>query len=178
MIDAPPSEVRDWDLSFAATLARQTGVNKFRWRDGNGGEWMCDRIAGDCDMDSIKQMGHVTVHCSLLLQQSNGKTVAFVQTDPDLIVAQVPDGTLLPSSHYRLCANLRGAEDDKWRLLDERKGTAPDALRHVRGYKGRTSLSWLDSGPHVHHDGPVLVDTDNVAHLLTEEQATEVEARQ
>lgn len=160
----PPRGVEDYDFSYAAKLARQTGQSKFRWRL-NGEEWLCDRIAGMCDVDSIKQKGHVTVRGQLLLRNEGSQTVAYIYPDPALKAETIDDvdGLELPNSHWRLCANLAGADNDKWRLRNERT----NELTHVRGYVGKASLNWFDKGSHVFHDGPIVIDKDNVAHLFS-----------
>ena len=169
-----PEGIQDWDFSYAATLARETGVSKMRWRLGDD-EWMCDEIVGACDMDSIKSKGHITVRGILDIvneySSNRGRVcdVAYLWPDPNAETEEKGElsGNLLPNTHWRLCANLQGGENDKWRLRDERtnKDDVP-FIMHVRGYKGRAELNWYEGGPHVFHDGEVIIDEDNIAHLL------------
>lgn len=157
---SPPTGVQEWDFSFAATLARQTGVNKFRWRL-NGDEWLCDRIVGVCDVDSVSTKGHVTVRGKLQIARENGQDVAYLWPDGDVEIEGEIEGTKLPTSHWRLCANLQGDDEHKWRLRNEKT----QEYTEVRGYRGRSELNWMDGGTHVFHDGEVIIDKDNVAHL-------------
>jgi len=164
MTSSPPTGIHDYDFSYAATLKRTTGQSKFRWRL-NGDEWLCDRIAGVCDMDSISQKGHITVRGELQIVEEDGQEVAYLWPDPDAEDDGDPDGKLLQNTHWRLCANLQGSDDDKWRLRDERSDPSNPFIIHVKGYKGKANVNWMDSGPHVFHDGEIILDEENIAHL-------------
>lgn len=159
----PPAGVQEYDFSYAATLRRETGASKMRWRLGDD-EWLCDRIAGACDMDSLENMGHITVRGELQIVNEGGQDVAYLWPDPDAEDEEV-EGKVLPDTHWRLCANLKGSDNDKWRLRDERSDPMNPDIIHVRGYKGRANVNWLDGGSHVFHDGRIILDEDNVAHL-------------
>lgn len=162
VMTSPPIGVQSYDFSYAARQARNTGKSQFRWRL-NGDEWLVDEIVGMCDVDSVSQMGHVTIRGELLIEQDErGKTVAYIYPDPNADVVGEPEGRELPESHWRLCANLSGRDDDKWRLRNERT----QELTHVKGYVGRANMNWLDGGSHVFHDGKVIIDSENVAHLI------------
>ena len=65
------------------------------------------------------------------------------------------DGNL---SHYRFCFFRN---ERVWRALDERTGV----LTLVASYEGVMNLRHLDSGSHVHHDGPMTLDTKGILHL-------------
>lgn len=164
MASSPPTGVQDWDFSYAAKLQRETGQSKFRWRLGDE-EWLCDQIAGMCAMDSVSQKGHITVRAEVVFQDVGGKVTAFVYPDTEA-ETEAPEGEELPESQWRLCANLAGADDDKWRLRDERSDPRAPYVTHVRGYVGQANLSWMDGGSHVFHTGRIVVDKDRVAHLL------------
>ena len=71
----PRTDTHDWDFRFAATHARQTGQNRFIFRDVDGNEFMCREIVsgigGDSPCAYVLGEGlpnHLTIRCHLVIQ--------------------------------------------------------------------------------------------------------------
>ena len=78
-------------------------------------------------------------------------------------------GVLRERTHNRLC--YRRASQD-WLLRDERMGwNNPEALKLVKSYVGDMNAEWNrnDSIAHIYHNGYVIIDRENVAHLYDPE---------
>ena len=88
---------------------------------------------------------------------------------PQAPVHPLVKGTERQTTHNRLCYRRSNAD---WRVRDERRPEAADALTFVRSYVGDLSVEWngADRVAHVYHNGFVIVDDENkVAHLYDPE---------
>ena len=89
--------------------------------------------------------------------------------DPKAQVHPQAAGVKRETTHNRLC--YRRASRD-WRLRDERMGwNNPEALKLVKSYVGDMNAEWNrnDSIAHIYHNGYVIIDRENVAHLYDPE---------
>ena len=81
----------------------------------------------------------------------------------------VVEGERRESTHNRLCYRRQSQE---WRLRDERlPWNHPEALKFTQSYVGLLSAEWhmADSVAHIYHNGYVIIDKDDVAHLYDTE---------
>ena len=79
------------------------------------------------------------------------------------------EGVRREKTHNRLC--YRRATEE-WRLRDERKDwNDPNALVFTKSYVGDLNSEWHknDSVAHIYHNGYVIIDKDDVAHLYDTE---------
>jgi hypothetical protein len=157
---SPPSSVETYEFSFN----RVTETMRFRL---DGDEWNVKSIACKEGVQSVgvNAEGRWMIRCKLRVEG----TQAFVYLPKDICKADYDfpqEATNLPETHWRLCYNRAGSEADKrphWRLRDER--TQELYSNDIRDYQGIVNINWLDGGPHVFHDGKVLIDSDGVAHF-------------
>ena len=94
----------------------------------------------------------------------DGETLIMYR-DPRAETHPQVEGLQRAATHNRLC--YRRASRD-WRLRDERMAwDNPDALKFVKTYVGDMSAEWNqnDSVAHIYHNGYVIIDKDDVAHL-------------
>jgi len=79
------------------------------------------------------------------------------------------EGERRESTHNRLCYRRQSQE---WRLRDERlPWNHPEALKFTQSYVGLLNAEWhmADSVAHIYHNGYVIIDKDDVAHLYDTE---------
>ena len=75
------------------------------------------------------------------------------------------EGERRESTHNRLSYTRQSQE---WRLRDERmEWHHPEALKFTKSYVGLLNAEWhmADSVAHISHNGYVIIDKDDVAHL-------------
>ena len=75
------------------------------------------------------------------------------------------EGERRESTHNRLCYRRQAQE---WRLRDERmEWDHPEALKFTQSYVGLLNAEWhmADSVAHIYHNGYVIIDENDVAHL-------------
>ena len=94
--------------------------------------------------------------------------------DPKAEPHPVVEGLEIDKTYNRMCYFR---EQKVWRLRDEDKTAryhaegkdvhSPDVIKYVKSYKGDGVLSWAfsDQFAHVYHEGRVIIDENNVAHL-------------
>lgn len=156
--------VQDWDFSYAASYARQTGQNRMRWRGSDGTELLCREIVsgtggeGPCAYvkgEHPDRKNHLLVRCAIQVVDD----VAYLYPPDDVEAEPYEVVEELPDTHNRICAAV-GAEKFRWR--DERTGS----LRMVEGVKGWINANWLDGGSHIFHDGPAHLDAEGYVRML------------
>ena len=79
------------------------------------------------------------------------------------------EGERRESTHNRLCYRRQSGE---WRLRDERLDwNDPNALVFTKSYVGDLNAEWHtnDSIAHIYHNGYVIIDKNDVAHLYDTE---------
>jgi len=83
---------------------------------------------------------------------------------PDAVPHPKVEGVERLETYNRLC--YRRSHRD-WRVRDERRPEAQDALAFVTGYVGDASVEWnhLDPVAHIYHKGSVIIAADGLAHL-------------
>ena len=93
----------------------------------------------------------------------DGETLTTYR-DPSAQPHPEVEGERRESTHNRLCYR-RSSQD--WRLRDEHKGNASDALVYVKTYVGDMNCEWSaqDSVAHIYHNGWTVIDENDVAHL-------------
>ena len=104
---------------------------------------------------------------------SAGDTLTLYR-DPKAEPHPVVEGLEIDKTYNRMCYFR---EQKVWRLRDEDKTAryhaegkdvhSPDVIKYVKSYKGDGVLSWAfsDQFAHVYHEGRVIIDENNVAHL-------------
>ena len=104
---------------------------------------------------------------------SDGDTLTLYR-DPKAEPHPVVEGLEIDKTYNRMCYFR---EQKVWRLRDEDKTAryhaegkdvhSPDVIKYVKSYKGDGVLSWAfsDQFAHVYHEGRVIIDENNVAHL-------------
>jgi hypothetical protein len=98
------------------------------------------------------------------MAQLDGETLIMYR-DPTAKAHPSVAGLRRDQTHNRLC--YRRASLD-WRLRDERMPwDHPEALKFVKSYLGDMSAEWNQNDPvaHIYHNGYVIIDGDDVAHL-------------
>ena len=94
----------------------------------------------------------------------DGETLTTYR-DPNALPHQEVEGEKRESTHNRLCYRRQSQE---WRLRDERLDwNDPNALVFTKSYVGDLNAEWHtnDSIAHIYHNGYVIIDKDDVAHL-------------
>jgi hypothetical protein len=79
------------------------------------------------------------------------------------------EGERRESTHNRLCYRRQSQE---WRLRDERlPWNHPEALKFTQSYVGLLNAEWhmADNVAHIYHNGYVIIDKNDVAHLYDTE---------
>lgn len=149
-----PSASMDWELSWSRTL------RWMRFRDPEGsGAWYCKQIAGHSRLVSVDSaQGRINLRCRCQLQ-GDQVSLYYPKEGPYPMDPESIKGIRLPHSHWRLCYYRQGL---MWRLFDERRRQ----LTLVKGYTGNICLNWLDTMPHVFHDGYVILDPEGIAHFI------------
>ena len=86
------------------------------------------------------------------------------EASPHHVVSGMQRGPTLNRICYR-----RSKED--WRLYDENDGDLPSSVTFVNSYVGDMNITWTrkDRIAHVFHNGWILVDDNNIAHLYDED---------
>ena len=104
---------------------------------------------------------------------ADGDTLTLYR-DPKAEPHPVVEGLEIDKTYNRMCYFR---EQKVWRLRDEDKTAryhaegkdvhSPDVIKYVKSYKGDGVLSWAfsDQFAHVYHEGRVIIDENNVAHL-------------
>ena len=104
---------------------------------------------------------------------SNGDTLTLYR-DAKAEPHPVVDGLELDKTYNRMCYFR---EQKVWRLRDEEKTAryhsegkdihSPDVIKYVKSYEGDGVLSWAfsDQFAHCYHEGRVIIDAENIAHL-------------
>lgn len=114
------------------------------------------RLTGDAVLlGADHQNGRIKLRGAL--QVDDGAGYFYLPPTFDFLPYEIAEA--LPFSHYRLC--YRRANRD-WRLRDE----TSNRLIFVKDYQGIINLNWWDELSHIHHDGEIQLDTDNIAHLI------------
>ena len=126
-----------------------------------GKPWWFKEYLGRCQVLSTdNSKGRIHIRAMAVL---NGDTLTM-RRDPDAAPHKPIKGIVRQQTHNRLCYR-RSSQD--WRLRDERKGNAPDALVYVSSYIGDMNCEWnrQDSVAHIYHNGWAVIDENDVAHL-------------
>jgi hypothetical protein len=150
-----PSGVHDIELSWD----RKRGYMRVVIDDST---WWFKEYLGKAQM-----MGTDNARGRLFLRamaRIDGDTLSMFR-DPDSEPHAEVEGLRREPTHNRLCYR-RSSED--WRLRDERMGwNHPDALVYVKSYVGDMNAEWnrQDTVAHIFHNGYVIIDSDDVAHL-------------
>jgi hypothetical protein len=149
---SPRSELWDWDFSL------RRNVNRIRWDDGEGGQFLCDHISGTCQaIRGIGFNGHVILRAKLDLKEEGGATTAYIWRDPDAPPHEVVEGLVLPSDSFiRMCYHAFG-RNFRFRI-DGGGGEYARKLFYVDDYLGDVVMSRRDGGRHVHHKGPAILE--------------------
>ena len=152
--DSIPSGVHDIELSWD----RKRGYMRIKI---DGKSWWFKEYLGRCQVLSTdNSKGRLNIRAMAVL---NDETLTMYR-DPDAKPHERVKGIVREQTHNRLCYR-RSSQD--WRLRDEHKGTAPDALVYVRTYMGDMNCEWnrQDSVAHIYHNGWPVIDENDVAHL-------------
>ena len=100
--------------------------------------------------------------------------VLTLYRDPKAELHPLVKGLEMDKTYNRMCYFR---EQKVWRLRDEEKTAeyakngwdlqSPDLLKLVKSYEGDGVLSWAysDQFAHIYHEGRVIIDEDNIAHL-------------
>jgi hypothetical protein len=101
------------------------------------------------------------------MAELGGETL-YMWRDPDALPHKIAEGVKREKTHNRLCYR-RSSRD--WRLRDEHMGNHPNALVFTRSYIGdlEAEKDKNDSVAHIYHNGYVIIDKDDVAHLYDTE---------
>lgn len=104
---------------------------------------------------------------------SDGEVLTLYR-DPKAELHPLVKGLEMDKTYNRMCYFR---EQKVWRLRDEEKTAeyakngwdlqSPDLLKLVKSYEGDGVLSWAysDQFAHIYHEGKVIIDEDNIAHL-------------
>ena len=104
---------------------------------------------------------------------SDGEVLTLYR-DPRAELHPLVKGLEMDKTYNRMCYFR---EQKVWRLRDEEKTAeyakngwdlqSPDLLKLVKSYEGEGVLSWAysDQFAHIYHEGKVIIDEDNIAHL-------------
>ena len=152
--DPIPTGVHDIELSWD----RKRGYMRIKI---NGKSWWFKEYLGRCQVLSTdNSKGRLNLRAMAVL---NGETLTMYR-DPDAKPHERIAGVVREKTHNRLCYR-RSSQD--WRLRDEHKGTAPDALVYVKTYVGDLNCEWnaQDTVAHIYHNGWTILDDNDVAHL-------------
>jgi hypothetical protein len=123
--------------------------------------WHFKELLGKAQMtgtDSIR--GRINVRAMARLEDET----LMLYRAPDAVPHARVEGVERMDTHNRLC--YRRSHRD-WRVRDERRPEAADALVFVTGYVGDLNVEWEGRDPiaHIFHNGEVVVDADRLAHL-------------
>ena len=127
----------------------------------DGKSWWFKEYLGRCQVVSTdNSKGRLNLRAMAVL---NDETLTM-QRDPDAKPHERVVGVVREKTHNRLCYR-RSSQD--WRLRDEHKGNASDALVYVKTYVGDMNCEWntQDSVAHIYHNGWTVLDENDVAHL-------------
>jgi hypothetical protein len=153
-----------FDVSYMASLARQTGQSRFRLRDEAGNEHVIRELVsgvggeGPCAYsfgENPEHKNHLLWRCSAQIIDE----IAYLYPPDDIIEDTYEIAQELPESHWRMCAAINA---EKFRFRNERTGE----LIMVEGIKGWVNANWLDQGSHLFHDGRAVIDTEGYARTL------------
>lgn len=126
-----------------------------------GKSWWFKEYLGRCQVLSTdNSKGRLNLRAMAVL---NDETLTMYR-DPSAKPHERVAGVVREKTHNRLCYR-RSSQD--WRLRDEHKGNAPDALVYVKTYVGDMNCEWnaQDSVAHIYHNGWTVLDENDVAHL-------------
>ena len=150
-----PQGVQDIELSWDRKAGYMRVVIK-------GQTWHFKEYLGKAEMlGTDNSTGRLYLRSLVILDSETLTMYRDPNVKPHLIV----EGLKRQPTHNRLC--YRRASQD-WRLRDERMGwNNPDALKFVSTYVGDMSAEWNRnySVAHIFHNGWVIIDADNIAHL-------------
>ena len=149
-----PSGVHDIELSWD----RKKGW--MRIKIAGKSYWFKEYLGRCLVISTDNSKGRIHMRAMAVL---NGETLTMYR-DPDAAPHKPVTGTVREKTYNRLCYR-RSSQD--WRLRDEHKGTAPDALVYVKSYVGDMSAEWMaqDTVGHIYHRGWTIIDENDVAHL-------------
>jgi len=137
--------------------------------------WWFKEYLGRCQVISTQKKGRINIRAVARIE---GETLTMGRS-PDATPHPIAAGTVRRKTHNRLC--YRRAQTD-FRVNDdgdERNGFGnriPDTdatppkqrkLVYVKSYVGDLYCLWNknDTVAHIYHDGTIIIDEDNVAHL-------------
>jgi hypothetical protein len=152
---AIPAGVHDIELSWDRKRGYMrviVGGEKWWFKEflGKAQVISCDNKRGRLNLRAIAQI--------------NGETLTLWR-DPLAPCHAEVEGVRREKTHNRLC--YRRATEE-WRLRDERLDwNDPNALVFTKSYVGDLNAEWHtnDSIAHIYHNGYVIIDKDDVAHL-------------
>ena len=152
---AIPAGVHDIELSWDRKRGYMrviVGGEKWWFKEflGKAQVISCDNKRGRLNLRAIAQI--------------NGETLTMWR-DPNAPPHEEVEGVRREKPHNRLCYRRQSQE---WRLRDERlEWNHPDALVFTKSYKGDLNAEWHtnDSIAHIYHNGYVIIDENDVAHL-------------
>ena len=159
-----PTGVHDMILSWDL----EQGWMKLRIDDGL---WFFKELLGKAVvLGANSEIGRIHLRG---MATSSGE-VLTVHRAPKAELHPLVEGLELDKTYNRMCYFR---EQKSWRLRDEEKTAeyhakgwdlqSPDLIKYVSSYEGDGVLSWAysDQFAHIYHEGRVIIDEDNIAHL-------------
>ena len=161
--------ILSWDLEHGWMKLRIEDA----WWCSNGGVWFFKELLTRGSVTVLGTNAEVGRIHLRGMATSDGEVLTLYR-DPRAELHPLVEGLEMDKTYNRMCYFR---EQKVWRLRDEEKTAeyakngwdlqSPDLLKLVKSYEGDGVLSWAysDQFAHIYHEGRVIIDEDNIAHL-------------